>query len=133
MIAAVAAISPISSVADNRAQVAVGGPAPAAPTDLPPAQAINPAANIPAARNDARKTEKPTPGTSHDAIIDPQTNAVVFRSLDTTTGAVIEQVPARALLRQRAYVDAQAVQALITGRNVNAAVLAAAQNVDTSA
>jgi hypothetical protein len=66
-------------------------------------------------------------------IIDPQTNAVVFRSLDAYTGAVIDQVPAQAMLRRRAYEGAQAVQALIQGKNPAAALLAAAQEVDTTA
>jgi hypothetical protein len=126
-------VSPVTSVIDHRAQSAVGVPAPAAPTDLPSVQAINPTANIPPTRNDSRKADKAAPTTSRDAIIDPQTNSVVFRSLDPNTGAVIEQVPAQALLRQRAYVSAQAVQALIKGKDVSAALFAAAQDVDTTA
>jgi hypothetical protein len=127
------AVNPVTSVVDYRAHPGSGTTTPAVPTDLPAAQAINPAPTIPAARNDARKQEKATSGTSRDAIIDPRTNAVVFRSLDADTGAVIEQVPAKALLRQRAYTNAQAVQALIKGKDIAAAVLAAAQDVDTTA
>jgi hypothetical protein len=133
VIAGVVAVNSVTNVADNRTQATVGAHAPAARTELPAAQAVNPTANIPAARNDAQKPDQSTPATSHDAIIDPQTKTIVFRSLDATTGAVIEQVPARALLRQRAYVDAQTVQALIKGKDVNAAALAAAQDVDTTA
>jgi len=128
-----AALNPVTSVVDYRAQPALAATASAVPTDLPAPQAINPAPNIPAARNDARKAEKTTPGTSRVVIIDPQTNAVVFRSLDPTTGAILDQVPAQALLRQRAYIDAQTVQALINGKNVTTAELAAAQDVDTTA
>jgi flagellar protein FlaG len=106
--------------------------APAAPTDLPAAQAISPAVSIPAARNDSRKKENAAPSTSRVVIIDPQTNTVVFRSLDVDTGRVVDQVPAQALLRQRAYVGAQGVQALIAGKNPTAAMLAAMQNVDTT-
>jgi hypothetical protein len=65
-------------------------------------------------------------------IVDPQTSALVFRSLDADTGSVISQVPTQALLRQRAYVHAQTVQALIKGKDLSAAVLAAEQNVDTT-
>lgn len=135
MIAGVVAVNSVTNVADNRAQATVGAHGPAARTELPAAQAVNPTPNIPAARNDAPKPDKSTPSTSHDAIIDPQTKTIVFRSLDATTGAVIEQVPAQALLRQRAYVDAQTVQALIKGKDVSAAVFAAAatQDVDTTA
>ena len=121
MIAGVVAVNSVTNATDNRAPATVGAHVPAARTELPAAQAVNPTSNIPAARNDARKPNQSTPSTSHDTIIDPQTKAVVFRSLDATTGAVIEQVPAQALLRQRAYVDAQTVQALIKGKDVSAA------------
>ena len=130
------AVSPVSSAVDSRAQTAVGVPAPATPTELPAVQAITPAPNIPPTRNDTRKAERtaaPSPGTSRDTIIDPRTDAVVFRSLDAHTGAVIDQIPSRALLRQRAYVDAQTVQALISGKDVNTAALAAAPDIDTTA
>ena len=122
--------NPVTSVVDHHKQPTLAATAPAVPTELPAAQAINPAANIPAARNDSQKPEKGAP--SRVVLIDPQTNAMVFRSLDATTGSVIDQVPAQAALRQRAYVDAQAVQALIKGRDVTTAVIAAEQNVDTT-
>jgi hypothetical protein len=129
------AVSPVSSAVDTRAPTTVGVPAPAAPTELPPAQAINPAPNVSPIRNDSRRAAgpAPSPGTSRDTIIDPRTDAVVFRSLDAHTGAVIDQIPSRALLRQRAYVDAQTVQALISGKDVNSAALAAAPDIDTTA
>ena len=130
--AAAAAIGPVTSVIDFHKQPSFAAAAPAVPTELPTAQAISSTTNIPAVRNDPRKTDKSTPGTSRSVIIDPQTNAIVFRSLDATTGNVIDQVPAQALLRQRAYVDAQAVQALIKGKDVTQAVVAAEQNVDTT-
>jgi hypothetical protein len=128
-----AAINPVTSVVDFRAQPGVASTTPPVPTDLPADQAVNSAANIPPARNDARKTDKTPPGNSRSVIIDTQTNSVVFRSLDAHTGAVIDQVPARALLRQRAYVDAQAVQALIQGKDLTTAALAAAQEIDATA
>jgi hypothetical protein len=127
------ASNPATSVVDFRAQPAVAATAAPVPTDLPAPQAVNPAPNIPPTRNDARKADKGTPGPSRVVIVDPQTNAVVFRSLDAYTGAVIEQVPAQALLRQRAYVDAQTVEALIKGKSVTSAELAAAQEVNTTA
>ena len=133
MIAGVAS-NPVTSVVDFRAQPTVAATAAPVPTDLPAPQAVNPAPNIPPTRNDVRKADKGTPGPSHVVIIDPQTNTVVFRSLDAYTGAVIDQVPAQALLRQRAYIDAQTVKALITGKSViTSATLAAAQDVDTTA
>jgi hypothetical protein len=124
--------NPVTSVVDLRAQPGLTSTAPAVSTDLPAAQAVNSIANIPPPRHDPRKADKPAQGTSRVVIIDSQTHAVVFRSLDAHTGAVIDQVPAQALLRQRAYVDAQAVQALIHGKNVTTATLAAAE-IDTSA
>ena len=65
--------------------------------------------------------------------IDPKTDTVVFRSLDANTGRIIDQVPAQALLRQRAYEDAQSVQALIKGKSVSTSELAVAADVDTTA
>jgi hypothetical protein len=127
------AVNPVSSAADSRAPTTVGVPAPAAPTELPPAQAISPAPNISPIRNDSRRAAAPSPGTSRDTIIDPRTDAVVFRSLDAQTGAVIDQIPSRALLRQRAYGHAQTVQALISGKDVNTASLTAAPDIDTTA
>jgi hypothetical protein len=125
--------NPVTGVADHRAQPASAATAAAVPTDLPAPQAVSPAANIPAPRNDSRKPEKGAHGAARVVIVDQRTNSLVFRSLDASTGAVIEQVPSRALLRQRAYVDAQAVQAVIKGKDVTTAELAAAQDVDATA
>ena len=128
------ALNPVTSAVDSRAQLTFAAPTSAVRTDLPAPQAINPAPSIPPTRNDARKTDKATPDSSRVVIIDPHTSAVVFRSLDAYTGAVIDQVPAQAVLRQRAYINAQAVQALIKGKNVTTAELAAAaQDVNTTA
>jgi len=129
------AVNPVSSAIDSRALTTVGVPAPAAPTELPPVQAINSAPNISPIRNDSRRAVAlaPAQGTSRDTIIDPRTDAVVFRSRDAHTGAVIDQVPSRALLRQRAYVGAQTVQALLTGKDLASLEVAAARDVDTTA
>jgi hypothetical protein len=124
-----ATLSPVASVVDFHAQPALGASAPAVPTDLPVAQTISQATNIPAARNDSRRPEKATPGPSRVVIIDPQTNAIVFRSLNARTGDIIEQLPTQALLRKRAYEEAMVVQALIDRKNPTAAALAAAQNI----
>ena len=125
----------VAGVVDFHKQPAVAAAAAAVPTELPPAQSINPAQTIPAVRTDVRKaeTDKPAPGASRVVIVDPQTDALVFRSLDPTTGGIIAQVPAQALLRQRAYVHSQTVQALIKGKDLTTALLAAEQNVDTTA
>jgi hypothetical protein len=106
--------------------------APVAPTHLPASQATSAAVNIPAAPNDSRQTQDAPRGISRAVIIDSQTNTLVFQSLDACTGDVIEQVPAPALLRQLAYEGAQAMQALIQGKDPGAARLAAMQKIDTT-
>jgi hypothetical protein len=126
-------VNPVTSAADFRAQPALAAPATATPTDLPPSQAVNPTPSIPAARTDTRKATEKSPGTSHAVVVDPQTDELVFRSLDPSSGIVIEQVPSQALLRQRVYVEAQTVQALIKGKDPTAAAVAAsAQDIDTT-
>jgi flagellar protein FlaG len=121
-------LGPVTSVVGYRqpASVAV---APA--TDVPVAQSTSPAAKIPATHSDPQKTNEAPPGTSR-VIIDPQTNSVVYQSLDASTGAIVDQVPSQSLLRQRVYADAQAVQALIKGKSFSEAVVAAVQEVDTT-
>jgi hypothetical protein len=119
----------VTSVADFRPLPAV---APSTPTDIPAPQAVSPSANIPAPRNDSRRSDKSAGGTSNVVVIDPQTNAVVFRSVDPNSGFVIDQIPAQALLRQRAYLNAQAAQALAQGKDFSSAVLTAEQQVDTT-
>jgi hypothetical protein len=126
------ALNPVTSVASYRASSAISV-VPAGPTDLPAAiKAASPAANIPDAPNDLHHTANGAKGPSRVVIIDPQTDTVVFRSLDAYTGGVIEQMPAQALLRQLAYEGAQGVQALIEGKNPTVAMLAAVQKVDTT-
>jgi hypothetical protein len=124
--------NPVTGVADHRAQAASTATAAAVPTELPAPQAVSPAASIPASRNDSRNAEKGVHDASRVVIVDQPTNSLVFRSLDASTGAVIAQEPSRALLRQRAYVNAQAVQAAIKGKDITTAELAAAQEVDST-
>ena len=125
-----AALNPVTSVVGYRAPATVAV-APATATDVPAAESTSQAAKIPAAHTDPQKTEAGAAGISR-VIIDPQTNAVVYQSLDASTGAIVEQVPSQALLRQRVYADAQATQALIEGKNFDQAAVAAAQEVDTT-
>jgi len=126
------ALKSVSSVVSYHAQPAMAA-APAAPTELSAAQAVSPAANIPAPRNDPRLTESSNTGTSRDAIIDPQTREIVFRVLDARTRQVLQQVPDQALLRSRAYARAQAAQAVSEGGDPVAAMLAATQRVNATA
>ena len=119
-----------SPAVDFRAQPPAVASTPVVPTDLPASQALNAAANIPAARNDQRKPDKAAAATGRE-IIDPQTSVVVFQSVDAQ-GRIIEQVPTQALLRRRAYEEAQTVQALVEGKDITQAVLGAVENVDTT-
>jgi hypothetical protein len=96
--------------------------APSVPTDLPALQATSPVANVPVALNDSQQTQDVSRGISRAVIIDPQTNILVFQSLDARTGDVIEQVPAPALLRRLAYEGVQVLQAVIQGEDPNAAI-----------
>jgi hypothetical protein len=124
------ALNPGTSVVGYREQPGIAA-APVVPTDLPAFQPTSSAVNIPVARNESQQTQDAPRGISRAVIVDPQTNTLVFQSLDAHTGDVIEQVPAQALLRQLAYEGAQGVQALIEGTNPTAAMLAAMQKVDT--
>jgi hypothetical protein len=122
---AVLAISPVARVVDfpERAAVAAAATAPIDPT----VPATSPAASVAAARSSSPKTDQVTSSSSR-TIFDPQTSAVVFQSLSASTGIVISQVPSQTLLRERAYV----LQALINGKDFSAALVAAAQGVDTT-
>jgi hypothetical protein len=124
-----AALNPVTSAVGYRKHPAIATPA--TPSDLAAPRPIRPA-NTPAASNESQPAGIGTRGASRVVIIDPQTNTIVFRSLDAYTGGVIEQVPAPALLRQLAYEEAQGAQALIEGKNPAAAMLAAMQKVDTT-
>ena len=123
------ALNPGTGVVGYRGQAGIAS-APVAPTGLPAPQATSPAVNIPAAPNDSQHLQDAPRGISRAVIIDPQTNTLVFQSLNASTGDIIEQVPAPALLRQLAYAGAQATQALIQGKDPNAAMLAAMQKID---
>jgi hypothetical protein len=118
-----AASFPGSIAAGFREQPGIAS-APIVPTDLPAPQPPSPAVNVPAPPSDSRPTQGGTPA----VFIDPQTNTIVYQVLDANTGDVIEQEPAPALLRQLAYDRAQAIQALIQGKDPNAAT----QKIDTT-
>jgi hypothetical protein len=121
------ALNPVTSVVGYRAPATVA----VAPADVPAGDPTGQAAGIPAAHRDPQPADAGAAGTSR-VIIDPQTNAVVYQSLDAATGAIVEQDPSQALLRQRVYADAQAVQALIKGKSFDAAAVAVAQEIDTT-
>jgi flagellar protein FlaG len=124
-VGAVLALNPVARVVDFPARAAVAAAA-AAPTDRP-ATTTSPAASVSAVRSSSPKTDQGASGSSR-IILDPQTSAVVYQSLNASTGVVIDQVPSQTLLRQRAYV----LQALINGKDFSAALAAAAQGLDTT-
>ena len=121
--------NPAPSAIDFRAQPPAVATTPAVPTDLPVSQALNAAANIPAVRNDQRKPDKAS-ATARE-IVDPQTDVIVYQSIDAQ-GHVIEQVPTQALLRRRAYEQAQTAQAVVKGQDIAQAELGAVESVDTT-
>ena len=121
--------NPATGAIDFRAQPPAVATTPAVPTDLPVPQALNAAANIPAVRNDLRKPDKAS-ATARE-ILDPRTNLVVYQSVDAQ-GHVIEQVPTQALLRRRAYEQAQTAQAVVKGQDIAQAELGAVESVDTT-
>jgi hypothetical protein len=71
----------------------------AAPTDLPPAKAVNPVADAGAIRPESSTADY----TTHNVTIDSQIREVIYRVIDTRTQQVIRQVPDEVLLRSRAY------------------------------
>jgi len=113
------ALKAVGSVVNTHAQPNITL-TPASPTELPAAKAVGPVVHNEPARNEPRPTERvnlPQSSVTHDAIIDPETNEVVHRLLDSRTRQVLRQVPEEALLRMRAYARAQASRALAEGKN----------------
>lgn len=88
-------------------------------------------AKPPTAPNDPWQTQA-APRVVSRVVIDPQTQIAITQPSDSYVGGIVaEQAPALALLRQIAYEDAQMRQALIQGKDPNAALLAAVQKIDT--
>jgi hypothetical protein len=101
---------------------------PADPAAPEPASA---AARSAATPNHPQQTQAPL-SVAPRAVIDPQTHTAIIQPPDTYLGGVVvEQAPALALLRQIAYEDAQMRQALIQGKDPNAAIVAAVQKIDS--
>jgi hypothetical protein len=120
------ALKPLISVAGTHAESAVAV-TPAAPSALRPEKTVPPVVNTAPARNEPRRPEKPPEKITRDAIIDPETNAIVYRVLDAQTRQVLHQVPEQAALRMQAYTRARAACALADGKNPFTAAQNAAQ------
>ena len=103
--------------------------APIVPADLGASQ---PAPERSAATPHDPQQTQAAPSVLPRAVIDPRTHTAIIQPPDTYLGGVVvEQAPALALLRQIAYEDAQMRQALIQGKDPNAAIVAAVQKIDT--
>jgi len=103
------AIKPVTGiVAADYARPAAAAAQTATPTDLPQAKAVSPPSASTPAQN-----QTPAPQTSgaayvsHNIVIDPQSQEVIYRVMDTRTSQVLWQAPDAALLRRRAYAQAQ--------------------------
>ena len=95
------------AVVDYARPVAAAGQA-AAPTDLPEAKAVNPLPDSTPTQNHTPHAQAPAATyITHSFIIDPQSREVIYRVIDTRTRQVLWQVPDVALLRSRAYAQAQ--------------------------
>jgi hypothetical protein len=124
-----AVLNPSASADAFRRQADV---APIVRADPPALRASGPVTSNRAAPSDPQQTQA-APRVPR-AVIDPQTHTAIIQQPDTYLGGVdVEQAPALALLRQIAYEDAQMRQALIQGTDVNAALVAAVQKIDTPA
>jgi len=110
------AVKPVNNVVGSHAQPGIAAPS-AAPSMLPPDKAVAPVVPIAPAQNEPRQAEKDGAGTTRDAIIDPETSQVVYRTLDSRTRQVIHQQPDQAMLREQAYARAKATRALASGHN----------------
>jgi hypothetical protein len=100
------------------------------PADPAASQPAGPPERSAATPNDPQQTQ--AYGAVPRAVIDPQTHTAIIQPPDTYLGGVVvEQAPALALLRQIAYQDAQMRQALIQGKDPNAAIVAAVRKIDT--
>ena len=77
-------------------QAASGGVA----TDLPASQAVTPTDPGTDTRNDAQTANE---FISHQAYFDQAAASIVYQSVDSSNGQVIEQFPDEAALQRRAY------------------------------
>jgi hypothetical protein len=98
------AVKPVVSVVASDLAKPVVAVSTAAPTELPVAKTVSPAADSVALRNDQFLTNP----TTRDVVIDPASREVIYRVLDARSRQVVRQVPDEALLRMRAYTRALA-------------------------
>jgi hypothetical protein len=100
-------------------QTVVARPAPAPvvqaiQTDLSPTQAVT--ATTTSGETDNNTLSNPS-DYQNVVTIDPATREIVSREIDSLTGQIIQQIPAQALLRMRAY-----TRALANGKTVTEAL-----------
>jgi flagellar protein FlaG len=95
---------------------------PAAPTDVAPEKAVQPAQESEAARPEAENPVSQSTSAPQDIkreeYRDTITDSLVFRAIDTETGEVVRQIPDESLLRlRRAF--AETTHKDMTGLGVN--------------
>lgn len=81
---------------------------PAAKTELPPANTVNPSANVETggtAAQDNRAAHSSTPSAQVERrnVRDPESESLIFIATNSDTGEVVRQVPSETLRRLRAY------------------------------
>jgi len=92
---------PVNTIAPSTGAPPVADRVPSAPvaqavaTQLSPANSVTAAATALPLRNDEDY--------QHSVILDPATQALIFRVIDVRSRQVVRQVPDEALLRMRAY------------------------------
>lgn len=101
-----------------------------APILNPPERVVPAPAKIDSLRQEQRRQQAAMEKTTRDAIIDPETQAVVYRVRDARTGQVLHQQPERSVLRAQAYARAQLARALAEGENPLAVANAAQHKID---
>ncbi|WP_029063082.1 flagellar protein FlaG [Labrenzia sp. DG1229] len=84
---------------------------PAAKTDLPAKETVNPSSETQDGRRSAdneqsqRAAQRTTPQVERRNVVDPDSESLVFVATNTDTGQVLRQIPSETLLRLRVYAE----------------------------
>jgi hypothetical protein len=119
-------IGPLNRPTQQPAPVVVRADPPpvreAVATDLSPAKTVTATAPTQAASVEISRAARAMQDNSTDEVRkqttrDQETNALVFRTTDTRTGEVVQQIPDEAILRLRAYIAAAQAKQKPDGTN----------------
>ena len=91
--------TPVSISFPPASNAALGG----VPTQLPASQSVTATDSSAASRGDTPSPSSSSSDLAHQAFFDTIAASVVFQSVDSLTGEVIQQFPDDATLRRRAY------------------------------